>query len=240
MCVRVFRLVSIMARWWLCSIIVLLTMFLSIVIVKAERHHSDSIVQLLKERDQLEVAHAMLRNYKAKLMKSPFSDHANNMGPPVWVGEAPPNVLNGQDVLWEPDMNETFTDGPVKRTGHSHHINRLVRSRNEPLSEEICKTNRYWKQINETRDIYGQEVRIVHSTEFRQFAFVYECIREGEPCSGISEQLQSTCEMRPGWANMLHVKLSALDASLAPQWGYVAVPHHCACRIYPRVNPFIP
>ena len=31
----------------------------------------------------------------------------------------------------------------------------------------IC-TNRYWKQINETRDIYGQEVRIVHSTEFRQ------------------------------------------------------------------------
>lgn len=27
---------------------------------------------------------------------------------------------------------------------------------------------RYWKQINETRDIYGQEVRIVHSTEFRQ------------------------------------------------------------------------
>jgi hypothetical protein len=58
--------------------------------------------------------------------------------------------------------------------------------------------------------------------------------------TGISEHLQSTCEMRPGWANMLHVKLATLDTSLPPQWGYVAVPHHCACRIYPRVNPFIP
>jgi hypothetical protein len=27
---------------------------------------------------------------------------------------------------------------------------------------------RYWKQINDTRDIYGQEVRIVHSSEYRQ------------------------------------------------------------------------
>lgn len=64
--------------------------------------------------------------------------------------------------------------------------------------------------------------------------------QKNNPYAGISEQLQSTCEMRPGWANMLHVKLTALDTSLAPQWGYVAVPHHCACRIYPRVNPFIP
>lgn len=98
-------------------------------------------------------------------MKSPFSDHVNSMGPAVWVGDSPPNVPDGQDFFWvqcltsllppatsllmamqfvlflkEPNMNETFTDGPVKRNGH--HINRLVRSRNEPLSEEICKTNR--------------------------------------------------------------------------------------------------
>lgn len=39
----------------------------------------------------------------AKLMKSPFSDHTNNMGPPVWVGDSPPNVLNGQDFFWVSD-----------------------------------------------------------------------------------------------------------------------------------------
>lgn len=158
-------------------------------------------------------------------------------------------------------------------------------SHHAPYCVDDLISLRYWKQINETRDIYGQEVHIVHSSEFRQvpclfihvlmtvyrsktkncchfqFAFVYECIREGESCSGIkneysilfffminnevfdvtgiAEQLQSTCEMRPGWANMLHIKLSTLESNGAPLWGYVAVPHHCACRIYPRVNPFV-
>ncbi len=93
---------------------------------------------------------------------------------------------------------------PVKlRNNKQHPAHRLVRSRQEPLSEEVCKTHRYdnkmvplifkilivdyyrhWKQINETRDIYGQEVRIVHSSEFKQFAFVYECINQGESCTG--------------------------------------------------------
>ncbi|XP_046436858.1 uncharacterized protein LOC124188339 isoform X1 [Daphnia pulex] len=228
-----------MARWRLVSIALVVTTFFIIATVNAQRlHHHDSITQLLKDPERLEIVHAMLKKYKAKIMKSPFGDPVNSMGPPVWVGNFPPSLPNDQEFFLEQNTNDTFINEPTKRNGHHNH--RLVRSRNEPLSEEICKTNRYWKQINDTRDIYGQEVRIVHSSEYRQFAFVYECIREGEHCTGISEHLQSTCEMRPGWANMLHVKLTTVDTSLAPQWGYVAVPHHCACRIYPRVNPFIP
>ena len=55
--------------------------------------------------------------------------------------------------------------------------------------------------------------------------------------SGVSESVQSACEMRPGWANMLHRRKDAVHST--PQWGYVAVPHHCGCRIYPRMGPLV-
>lgn len=95
-----------------------------------------------------------------------------------------------------------------------------------------------------------------------QRAYVYECVNEGKSCSGesiaficfqindfvinnpilifaeISSDLQSTCEMRPGWAYMLAVNLTGPDSNRLPKWGYVSVPHHCACRIYSRPNPF--
>jgi hypothetical protein len=102
----------------------------------------------------------------AKIMKSPFGDPVNSMGPPVWVGNSPPPLPNSQDFFWvcnstnlflssckqtvtllffcfrkDQNTNDTFINEPTKRNGHHNH--RLVRSRNEPLSEEVCKTNRY-------------------------------------------------------------------------------------------------
>ena len=54
-----------MARWWFFSSALAITTFLIIVsIVNAERHHRDSIIQLLKDPEQLEIVHAMLKNYK--------------------------------------------------------------------------------------------------------------------------------------------------------------------------------
>lgn len=46
------------------------------------------------------------------------------------------------------------------------------------------RPTRYWKLINETFDVYGMQVTVVQTTQMRQFAFVYECISEGRPCSG--------------------------------------------------------
>ena len=64
-CANVFGLVCIMARWWFFSSALAITTFLIIVsIVNAERHHRDSIIQLLKDPEQLEIVHAMLKNYK--------------------------------------------------------------------------------------------------------------------------------------------------------------------------------
>ena len=64
-CLGLFGLVCIMARWWFFSSALAITTFLIIVsIVNAERHHRDSIIQLLKDPEQLEIVHAMLKNYK--------------------------------------------------------------------------------------------------------------------------------------------------------------------------------
>jgi Flp pilus assembly protein TadB len=64
-CVSVFGLVCIiMARWWLFSINLVITTFFIIVTFNAERNHHDSIIQLLKDPEQLQIIHAMLKNYK--------------------------------------------------------------------------------------------------------------------------------------------------------------------------------
>lgn len=41
---------------------------------------------------------------------------------------------------------------------------------------------------------------------------------------------ESECTERWGWMYMYYRKLSDGEA----QWGYVAAPHHCACRIHPK------
>ena len=63
-CVSVFGLVCIMARWRVFSIALFITTFFILATVNAERHHPDSITQLLKDPERLEIVHAMLKKYK--------------------------------------------------------------------------------------------------------------------------------------------------------------------------------
>lgn len=64
-CVSVFELVCIMARWRLFSIALVVTTFFIIATVNAQRlHHHNSITQLLKDPERLEIVHAMLKKYK--------------------------------------------------------------------------------------------------------------------------------------------------------------------------------
>ena len=44
---------------------------------------------------------------------------------------------------------------------------------------------------------------------------------------GISPLYHSECTERFGWVYMYYKKDPSEDA----QWGYVAAPHHCACKI---------
>ena len=54
-----------MARCWrICPIVLILTSFL--LIVHAHRHHHESLHQLIKDQEQIQVAEAMLRNYQGK------------------------------------------------------------------------------------------------------------------------------------------------------------------------------
>jgi len=97
-------------------------------------------------------------------------------------------------------------------------------------SEEICTTDRQWEQINETNDFYDNKVQIVQEEGLQQFVFTYRCANAKGPCTGISNLYHSECTERFGWIYMYYRK----SPSDAPQWGYVAAPHHCACKIQPN------
>ena len=50
-------------------------------------------------------------------------------------------------------------------------------------------------------------------------------------CVGISPLYHSECTERYGWVYMLYKEAN----SEIPQWGYVTAPHHCACKIQPKM-----
>ncbi|GIY16067.1 hypothetical protein CEXT_464461 [Caerostris extrusa] len=59
-------------------------------------------------------------------------------------------------------------------------------------SEEICKTNRQWEQINSTHDFYDNEVEVIQDS-VQQYVFSYRCVAETGPCIGISPLYESEC-----------------------------------------------
>lgn len=50
---------------------------------------------------------------------------------------------------------------------------------------------------------------------------------------GISSLYHSECTERHGWVYMYYRKVGEEQA----KWGYVAAPHHCACKIQPKFGP---
>ena len=54
-----------------------------------------------------------------------------------------------------------------------------------------------------------------------------------DSCMGISPLYHSECTERHGWVYMYHKKRDKKEA----EWGYIASPHHCACKIQPRFGP---
>ncbi|XP_049511531.1 uncharacterized protein LOC119464520 isoform X2 [Dermacentor silvarum] len=83
-----------------------------------------------------------------------------------------------------------------------------------PLSEEICRTSTAWERLNETVDSFGNAVEVVQDEAFPQY--------------------DSECTERSGFMILYHRKSGSANDSL-PSWGAVEVPHHCTCKITPKV-----
>lgn len=78
---------------------------------------------------------------------------------------------NGLNFLEEEDL---LRDGMLKskRNVGSHFP-----------SEEICKTNRVWEQINKTQDFYNNDVEVIQEDDLQQFVYSYRCANhKGEFC----------------------------------------------------------
>ncbi len=61
-----------MARFW-CPIVFIFASFL--IIVHAQRHHHQSLLELIKNPEQIHVVDSMLRNYQGKRLSTPRSRH---------------------------------------------------------------------------------------------------------------------------------------------------------------------
>ncbi|XP_042893843.1 uncharacterized protein LOC122267759 [Penaeus japonicus] len=96
--------------------------------------------------------------------------------------------------------------------------------------EEVCKTVKTWKLINETVDVDGNNVLIVNPIEPKQYVYSYECVSPCTACKGVMGQ--SMCKMRYSYVKMYHRKYSNVSVGEA-EWGFVQVPSHCACELIP-------
>ncbi|XP_077494373.1 uncharacterized protein LOC144105031 [Amblyomma americanum] len=103
-----------------------------------------------------------------------------------------------------------------------------------PLSEEICRTSTAWERLNQTVDSFGNPVEVVQDEAFPQWVFSYRCASQGTPCVGIDALYDSECTERSGFMILYHRKSGSTNDTL-PSWGAVEVPHHCTCKITPKV-----
>ncbi|XP_076322161.1 uncharacterized protein LOC143231524 [Tachypleus tridentatus] len=149
----------------------------------------------------------------------------------LWVGkEKPafvPNINYHENFLHEFKGSETILPTNQKSKKGSIYP-----------SEEVCSTETTWIQINLTTDVYNKPVKVIQQDDLRQFVFSFKCVTRYRPCHGISTLYESECIERLGWVYMYYRRLDDFS-SKEPQWGPVAVPHHCACKITPKYFPVI-
>ncbi|GAB6027847.1 hypothetical protein CHUAL_002070 [Chamberlinius hualienensis] len=155
----------------------------------------------------------------------------------LWVGRTQPQF---DPYFWkslketnEESVNADYNDiQSIEMPQFSIKNPARKRDHEEFLSEEICATNRTWIQIFQSKDLDNRAVNVVQHPNFQQWIFVYECVENSRPCTGISRNYNSKCEMRHGWVNMYHT----IVGNPEPKWGYVETPHHCACKITRKPN----
>ncbi|GFY66032.1 uncharacterized protein TNIN_393781 [Trichonephila inaurata madagascariensis] len=212
------------------------------------RHFSNGILQLIIDAFTEE----MLREPEFRLTQSQYAllrqrmsslyDHIRHHPALhqryLWVGKGRPDIDPDIDASLQPVI-QSRTSSKRKRyltENSSDEIksNPPKKAKASFPSEEICKTNRQWEQINSTHDFYDNEVEVIQDS-VQQYVFSYRCVAETGPCIGISPLYESECTERYGWMYMYYRRVD--DPYRTPQWGFVAAPHHCACKITPKYIP---
>ncbi|XP_071043424.1 uncharacterized protein [Parasteatoda tepidariorum] len=226
-----------------------------------QHHISSGIIQLIieayteeifremesyPELQLTEIQYAVLRQ-KMRSLYDHIRHHPALDQRYLWVGKGRPNI--------DPDIGTSLHPSRQSR-GSSKRKRYLIEDTPEQIhernqsyestttvqkkaklsfpSEEICKTNRLWEQINNTHDFYDNEVEVIQDS-VQQYVFSYRCVAETGPCIGISPLYDSECTERYGWMYMYYRRVD--DPFRTPQWGFVAAPHHCACKITPKYIP---
>lgn len=164
----------------------------------------------------------------------------------LWVGKDKPKMSPDEP----PTTQNRQLSFKVKRTPQSPDVSRYLPAKSglprgikrnppdippAPLSEEICRTNTAWERMNQTVDAFGNVVEVVQDDSYPQWVFAYRCASQGTTCVGIDALYNSECTERPGFMHLYHRKIAGGDGTAS--WGAVEVPHHCTCKITPRVLP---
>ncbi|KAH9421295.1 hypothetical protein DERP_013744 [Dermatophagoides pteronyssinus] len=113
-------------------------------------------------------------------------------------------------------------------------------------SEEICETKEKWEQIIDTHDLFDNKVKVIQEKDMQQFVFTYRCAKNHGKCLGISPLFESECTERYGWMYMYYKPINNDDNNggdnsndngneRQAQWGFVNAPHHCACKLKPKL-----
>ncbi|CAG0887519.1 unnamed protein product [Darwinula stevensoni] len=149
------------------------------------------------------------------------------------------------ELISSEDLNQNSKSGKSHKHRHQHHGKRQRGHSNEdedkPLGiqdisfQDVCKGIERWEKINRTFDLDGRPVEIVQRSDFEQRIFYHECSKPDTPCVGIMPRFESRCEQDYGWMTLLHHKLDIEFINRPPQWGVVAVPLSCSCKILPKL-----
>ncbi|KAH9493794.1 hypothetical protein DERF_014523 [Dermatophagoides farinae] len=99
--------------------------------------------------------------------------------------------------------------------------------------------------IIDTHDLFDNKVKVIQEKDMQQFVFTYRCAKNHGKCLGISPLYESECTERFGWMYMYYIPIITADNNdgdgsnngieRQAQWGFVNAPHHCACKLKPKL-----
>ncbi|KAG8188999.1 hypothetical protein JTE90_019011 [Oedothorax gibbosus] len=222
-----------------------------------QNHLSNGVIQLIIEayteemlrelesvaEFQLSASQSSLLRQRMKSLYDHIRQHPALHQRYLWVGKGRPDI--DPDIRTPPKKSRATSkrkrylseDDSEPATSHESQASPASQPAKKAAAfpaEEICKTNRQWEQINSTHDFYDNEVEVIQDS-VQQYVFSYRCVAETGPCIGISPLYESECTERYGWMYMYYRRTD--DPFRTPQWGFVAAPHHCACKITPKYIP---
>ncbi|XP_076314821.1 uncharacterized protein LOC143227220 [Tachypleus tridentatus] len=146
----------------------------------------------------------------------------------LWVGNRKPNFIPNRSF-------HGYNKNEFSQSEKKNLINQQFKRSSTYPSEETCGTETTWLQINLTTDVYNKPVEVIQQEDLGQYIFSFRCLTAHSPCRGISPLYESECIERLGWMYMYYRRRGIPNEG--PQWGPVAVPHHCTCKITPKFFP---